>query len=63
MCTYRQQQDKQWQDRVKRMGPGAAGKRPWPGCTALAVLLKDDRMMVANAGDSEQHMLLKSRGQ
>ena len=48
----RQQQDKQWQDRVRRMGQGAAGKRPWPGCTALVVLLKDDHMLVANAGES-----------
>ena len=47
----RQQQDKQWQDRIKRMGAGAAGKRPWPGCTALAVLVKDDYMLVANAGE------------
>lgn len=46
----RQQQDQQWQDQMKRMGAGAAGKRPWPGCTALAVLLKDDVMVVANAG-------------
>ena len=48
----RQQQDKQWLDRVRRMGQGAAGKRPWPGCTALVVLLKDDHMLVANAGES-----------
>lgn len=53
-CKFcRQQQDKQWQDRVKRMGAGAAGKCPWPGCTALAVLLKDDYMLVANAGESD----------
>lgn len=35
------------------MGAGAAGKRRWPGCTALAVLLKDDYMFVANAGKSD----------
>ena len=54
LCLARQQQDEQWQDRLKRMGARAAGKRPWPGCTALAMLIKDDRMLVANAGDINQ---------
>lgn len=48
---FRQQQDEEWRERVKRMGQGAAGKRPWPGCTALAVLLYQNTMLVANAGD------------
>ncbi|KAL3150178.1 hypothetical protein ABBQ32_000038 [Trebouxia sp. C0010 RCD-2024] len=49
--SVRQQQDLQWQDQVKRMGARAAGKRSWPGCTALAVLVKGNVMVVANAGD------------
>ena len=32
------------------MGQGAAGKQPWPGCTALAVLLTQNQLFVANAG-------------
>jgi len=32
------------------MGGGAAGKQAWPGCTALAVLLHHNTMLVANAG-------------
>ena len=32
------------------MGGRAAGKRSWPGCTALALLLQGSRMLVANAG-------------
>lgn len=51
LCLVRQQQDEHWQDKVRRMGPRAAGKRPWPGCTALAMLIKGGRMLVANAGD------------
>ena len=51
LCQHcRQQQDEEWRERVKRIGQGAAGKRPWPGCTALAVLLYQNTMLVANAG-------------
>ena len=46
----RQQQEQEWRERVRRMGGGAAGKQAWPGCTALAVLLHDNTMLVANAG-------------
>ena len=34
------------------MGPGAAGKQPWPGCTALAVLLHHNAILVANSGQA-----------
>lgn len=61
--SFRQQQDQQWQDQMKRMGAGAAGKRPWPGCTALAVLLKDDVMVVANAGDCRAVLCTAGRAQ
>lgn len=46
----RQQQEEDWEARVRRMGQGAAGKQPWPGCTALAVLLTQNQLFVANAG-------------
>ncbi len=46
----RQQQEQEWRERVRRMGAGAAGKQAWPGCTALAVLLHHNTMLVANAG-------------
>ncbi len=46
----RQQQEHEWRERVRRMGGGAAGKQAWPGCTALAVLLHRNTMLVANAG-------------
>ncbi len=29
----------------------AAGPQRWPGCTAIAVLIRGDQMWVANAGD------------
>ena len=32
------------------MGHGAAGKQPWPGCTALAALLQRNHLYIANAG-------------
>eukprot|EP00892_Ulva_mutabilis_P000404 jgi/Ulvmu1/10364/UM061_0047.1 len=43
--------DAAWMDRIARMGPAAAGTRPWPGCTALAALQIGDRMVFANVGD------------
>lgn len=46
----RQQQEREWRERVRRMGASAAGKQAWPGCTALAVLLHHNTMLVANAG-------------
>ena len=46
----RQQQEEEWRERVRRMGAAAAGKRSWPGCTALAVLIQGNTLLTANAG-------------
>ncbi len=44
-------QDEEWAERVGRMGRAAAGERPWPGCTAIVLLVHAGRLYVANAGD------------
>ncbi len=33
------------------MGVAAAGERPWPGCTAIVILIHAGHLYVANAGD------------
>ncbi len=43
-------QDKEWAERKGRLG-SAAGERPWPGATAIALLVHAGRLHVANAGD------------
>lgn len=44
-------QDVEWAERVGRMGAAAAGERPWPGCTAIVLLVHAGHLYVANAGD------------
>jgi hypothetical protein len=44
-------QDEEWAERVGRMGAAAAGERPWPGCTAIVLLVHAGHLYVANAGD------------
>lgn len=53
-------QDAEWKARVQRMGPAAAGRRRYPGCTALALLQVGSMLVVANAGDCRA--VLCSRG-
>ncbi|KAK9828917.1 hypothetical protein WJX72_002777 [[Myrmecia] bisecta] len=48
---FREQQEEEWRQRVQRMGPAAASERRWPGCTALAALLWQNQLHIANAGD------------
>lgn len=43
-------QDMQWAQHVASTG-GATGPRPWPGATALVVLVVGDALWCANAGD------------
>ena len=43
-------QDKEWAERKGRLA-NAAGERPWPGATAIAVLVHAGHLHVANAGD------------
>ncbi|CAL8468340.1 g7880 [Coccomyxa elongata] len=50
-AAFRRQQDEEWAERVGRMGWAAAGERPWPGCTAIVLLMHAGRLYVANAGD------------
>ncbi|CAL5221159.1 g3298 [Coccomyxa viridis] len=49
-ASFGQLQDKEWADRKGRLG-SAAGERPWPGATAIALLVHAGRLHVANAGD------------
>ncbi|KAK9833258.1 hypothetical protein WJX81_000555 [Elliptochloris bilobata] len=49
--AFRETEDRAWQQRVARMGAGAAGARTWPGATALAALLHGGWLAVAGAGD------------
>ncbi|DBB06962.1 TPA: hypothetical protein ACH3X3_009613 [Trebouxia sp. C0006] len=59
--SFRQQQEHERRGRVRRMGGGAAGKQAWPGCTALAVLLHRNTMLVANAGDCRAVLCRKGK--
>lgn len=43
--------DDEWRTRVRRMGAEAAGLRPFPGTTAIAMLIRGDTLAVANCGD------------
>ena len=43
--------DGEWRARVARMGAAAAGARPYPGTTAIAVLIHGGTLAVANCGD------------
>lgn len=47
---FGQEQEREWQERVRKVGAAAAGQRKWPGCTALAVLVLGHCILVANAG-------------
>ena len=49
-CACRAEQDGQWRQRTSRMGAAAAGERRWPGCCALALLVWQDLLLIANAG-------------
>ncbi|DBA85833.1 TPA: hypothetical protein ACH3X1_005382 [Trebouxia sp. C0004] len=59
--SFRQKQEHEWREKVRRMGAGAAGKQAWPGCTALAVLLHHNTMLVANAGDCRAVLCRKGK--
>ena len=49
-CACRAEQDGLWRQRTSRMGSDAAGERRWPGCCALAILVWQDLLLIANAG-------------
>ena len=47
--SFTQQQEREWAKQQRRKGE-AAGRRSWPGCTAIAALLHHGHLWVANAG-------------
>eukprot|EP00891_Asterochloris_glomerata_P003383 jgi/Astpho2/3383/e_gw1.00054.24.1_t len=46
--------DADFRQRTSRMGSDAAGERRWPGCCALALLVWQDLLLIANAGGEGQ---------
>ncbi|CAK0781962.1 hypothetical protein CVIRNUC_005517 [Coccomyxa viridis] len=48
--SFARMQDDAWAERKGRLG-SAAGERPWPGATAIVLLLHAGRLYVSNAGD------------
>uniref|UniRef100_A0A6U9R5F0 Protein-serine/threonine phosphatase n=1 Tax=Picocystis salinarum TaxID=88271 RepID=A0A6U9R5F0_9CHLO len=50
-AKFRALEDEWYQRRMQQLGPENAGKRSWPGATAICALLVGRHLWVANTGD------------